>query len=39
VHAIGQRLQAEEIIRNATGTGLDSGAFFRHLESKMARGG
>jgi carboxypeptidase Taq len=39
VHSIGQRLQAEEIIRNATGTGLDSGAFFRHLESKMARGG
>jgi len=38
VHAIGQRLPAEDIIRQATGTGLDSGAFFRHLQAKMARG-
>ena len=37
VHVVGQRLQAEEIIRKATGSGLDSGAFFRHLESKIAR--
>jgi carboxypeptidase Taq len=38
VHSIGQRLPADEIIKQGTGTGLDSGAFFRHLESKMARG-
>ena len=30
----GQRFAAEEIIANATGKGLDTGAFFRHLEAK-----
>jgi len=34
VHRIGQSLPAEEIIEHATGKGLDTGAFFRHLEAK-----
>jgi carboxypeptidase Taq len=34
-HGPGQRFTAEEIIRKATGAGLDSGAFFRHLERKF----
>jgi carboxypeptidase Taq len=33
VHQIGSRLPAEDIIRNATGTGLDTAAYFRHVES------
>jgi carboxypeptidase Taq len=36
VHAPGHRLAAEEIVKAATGTGLDAAAFFRHLEGKMA---
>jgi len=36
VHRIGHRFEAEEIVTTATGTGLDSGAFFRHLERKIA---
>jgi carboxypeptidase Taq len=38
VHALGQRAPAEDIIKKATGQGLDTGAFFRHLERKLARG-
>lgn len=34
VHSVGHRLSSEEIVRAVTGQGLDSGAFFRHLESK-----
>jgi carboxypeptidase Taq len=34
VHQVGQRQPAEEIIRKATGQGLDSGAFFRALAAK-----
>jgi carboxypeptidase Taq len=34
IHRVGQRSSAEEIIANATGKGLDTGAFFRHLEAK-----
>ena len=36
VHEAGHRLQAEEIVTRATGTGLDAAAFFRHLEAKVA---
>jgi carboxypeptidase Taq len=36
VHQLGSRLRAEDIVRNATGTALNSDAFFRHLESKIA---
>ena len=32
VHQIGHRMSAEDIIRKATGSGLDSAAFFRHIE-------
>ena len=32
VHQIGHRMPAEDIIRNATGSGLDSAAFFRHIQ-------
>ena len=32
VHQIGHRMSAEDIIRKATGGGLDSAAFFRHIE-------
>ena len=35
VYAIGDRLTAEEIIRNATGSGLDAAAYFRHVEAKF----
>ena len=38
VHRIGSRSRAEEIVMNATGTGLNSDAFFRHLERQIARG-
>jgi carboxypeptidase Taq len=34
IHRVGQRLAAEEIIEKATGKGLETGAFFRHLEGK-----
>ena len=34
IHRVGQRSSAEEIIANATGKGLDTGAFFRYLEAK-----
>lgn len=33
VYQIGARLPAEDIIRNVTGTGLDTAAYFRHVES------
>ena len=36
VHWIGHRFPAEEIVRNATGTGLSSAAFFRYLEAKFS---
>jgi carboxypeptidase Taq len=36
VHEVGQRYNAEEIIRRVTGRGLDSGAFLRALERKYA---
>ena len=36
VYAIGDRLTAEEIVRAATGSGLDAGAYFRHVEAKFA---
>lgn len=32
IYQTGHRLAAEDIIRNATGSGLDSAAFFRHIE-------
>jgi carboxypeptidase Taq len=32
VHQIGHRLSAEEIVRQATGCGLDAASFIRHLE-------
>ena len=32
IHRVGQSSSAEEIIANATGKGLDTGAFFRHLK-------
>lgn len=35
VHRVGHRFQADEIVAKATGKGLDSAAFFRHLEGKM----
>jgi carboxypeptidase Taq len=35
VHRLGHREPAEEVIRRATGCGLDTGAFFRHLEAKF----
>ncbi len=35
VHRVGHRLQAEEIVARATGTGLDTAAFLRHVESKI----
>jgi carboxypeptidase Taq len=35
VHRVGSRWRAEDIVRNATGRGLDSDAFFRHLESAI----
>ena len=34
IHRLGQRFSAEEIIEKATGKGLDTGAFLRHLEAK-----
>ena len=34
LHRVGQRFSAEEIMDKATGKGLDTGAFFRHLEAK-----
>ena len=34
IHRVGQRFSAEEIMDKATGKGLDTGAFFRHLEAK-----
>jgi len=34
IHLIGQRFSAEEIVTKATGKGLDTGAFFRHLDAK-----
>jgi carboxypeptidase Taq len=33
VYQIGNRLPAEDIVGRATGSGLDSSAFFRHIES------
>jgi carboxypeptidase Taq len=35
VHHVGHRLEAEEIIAKATGTGLDTAAFLRHVQSKI----
>jgi carboxypeptidase Taq len=37
VHRAGNRFEAEEIVANATGTGLDTAAFIRHLQSKIPR--
>jgi carboxypeptidase Taq len=34
IHRVGQRFSAEGIMDKATGKGLDTGAFFRHLEAK-----
>jgi carboxypeptidase Taq len=34
IHRVGQRFSAEGIMGKATGKGLDTGAFFRHLEAK-----
>lgn len=34
VHRVGHRYAAEEIVTRATGKGLDTAAFFRHLERK-----
>jgi len=34
IHRVGQRYSAEQIVEKATGKGLDTGAFFRHLERK-----
>jgi carboxypeptidase Taq len=34
IHRVGQRFSAEGIMEKATGKGLDTGAFFRHLEAK-----
>jgi carboxypeptidase Taq len=34
IHRLGQRFSTEEIIAKATGRGLDTGAFFRHIERK-----
>ncbi|HZP07799.1 hypothetical protein [Methyloceanibacter sp.] len=34
IHRLGQRFSTEEIIEKATGGGLDTGAFFRHIERK-----
>lgn len=36
VHRVGHRYAAEEIVTRATGKGLDTAAFFRHLERKCA---
>ena len=36
VHRIGHRFSSEEIVTKATGKGLDTSAFFRHLEAKRA---
>src|SRR6185295_1913109 len=33
VYQVGNRLPAEEIVKSATGRGLDSSAFFRHIEA------
>jgi carboxypeptidase Taq len=35
IHQLGHRFSAEETIRRATGKGLDSEAFFRHLEARI----
>lgn len=34
IHRVGQRFSAEGIMDKTTGKGLDTGAFFRHLEAK-----
>jgi carboxypeptidase Taq len=39
VHRVGDRLYTEQIVANATGkNALDTGAFFRHLQSKATAG-
>jgi carboxypeptidase Taq len=35
VHHAGHRFEAEELIAKATGTGLDTAAFLRHVQSKI----
>jgi carboxypeptidase Taq len=35
IYAVGDRLTADEIITNATGTGLNTAAFFRHVETVL----
>jgi carboxypeptidase Taq len=35
VHQLGHRFSAEDTIRRATGKGLDTAAFFRHLETRI----
>jgi carboxypeptidase Taq len=37
VHSLGNRFGAEDVISRATETGLDAGAFLRHLERKFGR--
>jgi len=37
IHQLGNRFGAEDVIIRATDTGLDSGAFLRHLERKFGR--
>jgi Zn-dependent M32 family carboxypeptidase len=32
---MGQRYSAEELVARATGKGLDTTAFFRHLEARL----
>ena len=36
VHAHGDRFTADEVIRRATGTALDTGAWFRHIDTKFS---
>lgn len=35
IYAIGDRLSADEIVSRATGSGLDTAAFFRHVEKRL----
>ena len=37
IHQFGNRLSAEDIMLNATETGLDAGAFLRHLERRFGK--
>ena len=35
VHRLGHRLAAEELVARATGKGIDAGAFFRYLDTRL----